>query len=328
MKYTIQHWLLAVTAIAASCIALAWASILETTYASTSRDLSIQEEKRTPKLGDGCYHVFLDVGANIGVHARFLMEPHKYPNLHEKTKQIFSTYFWTPAWDCRDICVFAFEPNPNHKKQHAEMTAAYNNVGIRYHHIAAGVGDLEGNTAFYHQGDESHNEWGFSSSNTAALLRGSDAIDVVQVPVIRLKTWLEDNIYERIIPQPYGKKMEGVSPKVVMKMDIEGSEYSVLPDLVMSGILCKTVNYIFGEFHQYGTEVKPNPDTGRGGLNVERVVGWDKYTLAMLDTMKSLRNDDCKLEAFDWHDDEAYFDDKTPLPGKVWWLPEESQNVQ
>lgn len=32
-----------------------------------------------PKLGDGCYHIFLDVGANIGVHTRFLFEPMKYP---------------------------------------------------------------------------------------------------------------------------------------------------------------------------------------------------------------------------------------------------------
>ena len=31
------------------------------------------------KLADGCYHVFLDVGSNIGMHVRFLLEPHKYP---------------------------------------------------------------------------------------------------------------------------------------------------------------------------------------------------------------------------------------------------------
>ena len=27
---------------------------------------------RQPRLGDGCAHVFLDVGANVGLHGRFL----------------------------------------------------------------------------------------------------------------------------------------------------------------------------------------------------------------------------------------------------------------
>ncbi len=37
------------------------------------------KNRRTPKLADGCYHVFLDVGSNIGVHGRMLLEPHLYP---------------------------------------------------------------------------------------------------------------------------------------------------------------------------------------------------------------------------------------------------------
>ena len=35
-------------------------------------------EKKT-SLGDGCYHVFIDVGSNIGMHALFLFEPYKFP---------------------------------------------------------------------------------------------------------------------------------------------------------------------------------------------------------------------------------------------------------
>ena len=38
------------------------------------------EVNRRSKLGDGCYHVFLDVGSNIGIHGRFLFEPQKYPD--------------------------------------------------------------------------------------------------------------------------------------------------------------------------------------------------------------------------------------------------------
>ena len=32
------------------------------------------EGRKRVKLGDGCRHVFLDVGANLAVHVRFLME--------------------------------------------------------------------------------------------------------------------------------------------------------------------------------------------------------------------------------------------------------------
>ena len=38
--------------------------------------------QRQPKLADGCYHVFLDVGSNIGMHVRFLFEPFLYNKAH------------------------------------------------------------------------------------------------------------------------------------------------------------------------------------------------------------------------------------------------------
>ena len=39
-----------------------------------------EEVRRRSKLGDGCYHVFLDIGSNIGIHGRFLYEPDRYPD--------------------------------------------------------------------------------------------------------------------------------------------------------------------------------------------------------------------------------------------------------
>ena len=34
---------------------------------------------RKPSLLDGCYHVYLDVGSNIGVQVRKLFQPDEYP---------------------------------------------------------------------------------------------------------------------------------------------------------------------------------------------------------------------------------------------------------
>lgn len=62
------------------------------------------------RLGDGCFHVFLDVGANIGVHGRFLFEPKKYPEA-VVARAIFDEEFGAER-DNRDVCAFEFEPNP------------------------------------------------------------------------------------------------------------------------------------------------------------------------------------------------------------------------
>jgi hypothetical protein len=54
---------------------------------SNGNDFTNEKNRRTPKLADGCYHVFLDVGSNIGVTGRMLLEPHLYPKVQEVTKQ-------------------------------------------------------------------------------------------------------------------------------------------------------------------------------------------------------------------------------------------------
>ena len=40
---------------------------------------------------DGCYHVFVDAGANIGIHTRFLFEPSKFPR--SSFRKVFDKYF-------------------------------------------------------------------------------------------------------------------------------------------------------------------------------------------------------------------------------------------
>lgn len=124
-----------------------------------ANDGSIKSDKAfLPKLADGCYHVFLDVGANIGVHSRFVMEPNKYPDA-KKALAHFEKAFGPPGnRDPRDFCLFAFEPNPFHQRRYEEFTKAYQRVGWRFMHIAAGVSDNNGELTFYHMDSEKHNE--------------------------------------------------------------------------------------------------------------------------------------------------------------------------
>ena len=203
--------------------------------------VSAEHVSKTIRAADGCYHVFLDVGANIGVHGRFLLEPEKYPEEKEVT-EIFNKYFGSPR-DNRDLCTFEFEPNPNHHAALERNSKSYEAVGWRYHVMNVGVSDKDGSMTFYHQGnDVQQEEWAFS------VKKFNENATSVTIPMIRLAAWVEQHVNQRIIPsKPYGD-YGGHPPTVVMKMDIEGSEYIVLPDLMMSGAICG-IDFIFCEFH-------------------------------------------------------------------------------
>ena len=69
---------------------------------------------------DGCYHIYLDVGSNIGVQVRKLFEPERYHGapVHE----IFTSQFGSPAKRRMSLnggnylCAVGFEPNSHHTK--------------------------------------------------------------------------------------------------------------------------------------------------------------------------------------------------------------------
>ena len=60
---------------------------------------------------DGCYHVYLDLGTNIGIQVRKLYEPKLYPDA--KFHEFFEKYFKRGS-SLPYICTVGFEPNPNH----------------------------------------------------------------------------------------------------------------------------------------------------------------------------------------------------------------------
>ena len=60
--------------------------------------------------------------SNIGVHSRFLFEPSKYPDA-TTGRRLFNEHFGDEeSRDNRDICSFAFEPNPVHVTRHRELS--------------------------------------------------------------------------------------------------------------------------------------------------------------------------------------------------------------
>ena len=261
----------------------------------------IPQDHSSSSMADGCYHVFMDLGANLGVHGRFLFEPEKYPNA-TIAKEMFNSQFGTrDTRDNRDICVFAFEPNPIHKERHQKLQETYQELGWRYIPMPVGVGDLDGNLTFYRQDDQYYEEWGFGMQQI------TENATTITIPMIRFANFLNEHIEHRKQPSEiYGIYESG--PKVVMKMDIEATEFHVMPDLITSGALCSTVDFVFGEIHARHAFF-PLVTRANETLLYKRQA--TNLFQAFLRTMNASAS--CKTIFAD-NDDESYLHDCVPMP--------------
>ncbi|KAL3817421.1 hypothetical protein ACHAXA_011050 [Cyclostephanos tholiformis] len=308
---------------------------------------AVEEEeawgKKAGKLADGCRHVFLDVGSNIGVHARMLLEPHLYP-VANRTR---SSRRRRRGADEDEYCVFGFEPNPAHASRHREMEGAYSAVGWRYHFVHAGVGDVDGNLTFYHVGRGDRTlERGFTTNIGKCKPRRTDGGATRRVTctkevvrVVRLSSWIDREVHGRYIPEEEEEEEEDTTevvrtatskttttsplpPRVVMKMDIEFSELLVLPDLLTSGVLCRDVDAVIGEFHtaaHSGDYPISFPDRGSGEKKGREEGTWTLNTYEEAERLRDdiigmvHRNPNCKTQIV-IGDDETYARDGMPWP--------------
>lgn len=258
---------------------------------------------------DGCYHVFLDVGSNIGNHVRFLYESHLYPKA-KIAKKFFVEAFGSESDRVNsDICIFSFEPNPDHYSRHEQLSLAYNSLNWRYTPIHAGVSHTSGNITFYHTGDD----LGFTTkqSNCRKECRPE------HVQIIRLADWIKREVADREIPQ-IGNRT--IPPRVVMKLDVEFMEYEILPDLMLSGVLCNNIYAVMGEFHHdvgsiaYLWPMKYQYQQGQG--EEESVWTLERGTAKQISTewLRMMNhNPNCNTK-FSMKDDESYRNDGQPLP--------------
>ena len=270
---------------------------------------STLNNQKEPKLADGCYHVLLDVGANIGIHARFLFEPDLYPD-SKTSVATFATEFGYPR-DNRDYCVFSFEPNPKFEQRHLDMEKAYKGMGWRYIPILAGASNNDGNFTFFHDHlVKEYSETGFSALASKTLY-GHDATKK-NVPIIRLASWIRKEIEGRQLPKPHSDVMAS-EPKVIMKLDIEGLEFTVFPDLLTTGALCNNIHFLMGEFHYApgNHNYYPMNLTSDGKHKLQHRKEGQKLAIDMLHLIDI--TDSC-MTRYSLDDDESYRTDPHELP--------------
>ena len=126
------------------------------------------------------------------------------------------------------------------------------------------------------------------------------------VTLIRLSEFLKDVVATRKLPklqrEGIGSK-ETVSrqPRVVMKMDIEGSEVDVIPDLIFTGGL-QFINSIMVEWHE----------------RLEKLTERIESQKILSEVIENLSEYSRMMSTFDFSlvnlDDETYFDSRFDLP--------------
>ena len=160
-----------------------------------------------------CKYIYVDMGANIGVHSRFLFEPEKYPpkikRFHLKEMyELFDKHFGVPSARKEPnfkskICVFGFEASPTESKvtRMNALNKAYNERGWAVHYRAG--------TAVWHKEEQiqffvdNPNVNEFGTGNSIYSEGGSSWFGgpkKVSVPTINMVKFVQ-NLYKKYKPE-------------------------------------------------------------------------------------------------------------------------------
>ena len=197
-----------------------------------------------------CKGIYLDVGSNIGVQIRKLYDPESFPDA--PVLAVFDQVFGPPPR--RDICALGFEPNIKHT---ATLKGIEQNLKCRGYKAKffteTAVSTTDSTLTFYgdEAADEQVHEWGASLINW----QGTSNNSTFEVRGLDFSRFLKEQIFypfQQHLGKPgtgNGSTSNSSMPPILMKMDIEGAEFEVLPQLVSTGAFCQ-IDSVFIEWHE------------------------------------------------------------------------------
>jgi len=204
---------------------------------------SSQQDYGHPEWIDSCKSIFLDLGSNIGVNVRKLYEPEKYPGA--KLLPVLQQKFGDPekrrsSGKTNGICALGFEPNPQHFEHLKKLESAYTDEGyhVHFYPFAAWRDD------------------GFMSLNTTSKRAANSEDKNTQGAHLSMKSRMwpgsKDIMVRTADLSAFAKSLPPSSIQLML-MDIEGSEYETLAQMMQKNVLCqKTVNTALIEAHEWG----------------------------------------------------------------------------
>ena len=164
-----------------------------------------------PNFLDGCYHVYLDVGSNVGIQVRKLYEPEKYPNaqIHDLFNSNFgsiedrrlSTSNLSGIKNFKTVCAVGFEPNSKHTERLKSIEESYNKCGWFAHFFTeSAVSNREGFGHFYTDEAQRALEWGGGILPPDVItIAKNKTKNYKQVRLIRLASFIREVVATRKI---------------------------------------------------------------------------------------------------------------------------------
>lgn len=241
-----------------------------------------------------CQNFFFDVGANIGVQYRKLVEPDKYPSAPILSR--FRELFRAPPW-C-SVCTISFEANPLHSPRldalQFKMRQAAAPPLFVFH---AAASDVDNDAAKFllrgHQGDFSRHQRTRRLMLSASLASGSAAYaSNLTVPTVDLARVL--HVVAAARPR-----------RVYMKLDVEGDEAKILLHLIKTQALC-AIDQIDVEWHSDVPHWM-----GAGEPSTQLASNASAKVRRLLQTTLPFPGCKTKLATLD---DETYYRDQKPWP--------------
>ena len=141
------------------------------------------------------------------------------------------------------VCSIGIEPNPTHFEWHGKLQGALRGAGAGVLVISGAAGSNTGVSEFYFSGSSKSDDLEVGASTTAAhgVKNGNMLLEHVQIVDVPKLIHI---LHAHLVLRGAGKR-KGV---ILAKSDIEGSEYSLLPSLVLTQTFC-LIDYIFTEWH-------------------------------------------------------------------------------
>ena len=263
---------------------------------------------------DGCYHIHIDAGSNIGNSIRKIFEPEKYPDA--LLLPIYDKYFGTIEnrrskplkYSGNMVCAVGFEPNPFHTLHLKKLETAYQKCGWNFKMMTrSGISHNKSESRYNQEKyqDEDFNLSGGILSPNLSVSKNKNQSNFItkenKINLVQLSDFLKNVVSKRKLPM-----YDAASPpKLVIKMDIAGSEVGVIPDLIFNGGL-RYVNLLMVEWH----------------ARYERILTRRKAHSQLREILRSLSIFDENMEdtgekySFRYTDldDETYQHDKFDLP--------------
>ena len=202
-----------------------------------------------------CRHLYFDVGTNIGVQIRKLYQPESYAALqHHNRGGVWGQRrrramlemmglmqkAFGPSPRC-SVCAIGFEPNALHHGAISRTTSALGAVGFGVHVYEAAAALTDGwRNMTINRGAPLSAALGDDRNVEARHEPGADGYSwrVVRVRTISFPRLLRHALehLDRVHGQTAAARKRG--GKVVVKFDLEGSEYELLPGLMNEQLLC------------------------------------------------------------------------------------------